>query len=330
MTVHHLPAELPFLHGPFDNSLEPALTVDPGDTVVVTTLDSSWGRNARFGDREVQAIDLPPERMAGHALTGPIYVRGAAPGATLEIEIGAIRPGDWGTTWAGPRPWNMDFSFGIEQDMMAFWEIDADGERAVCTQLGVAVGLRPFMGVMGNALAAPGRHSTTPPRRVGGNIDCKELVSGSTLWLPIEVDGALFSVGDGHGVQGDGEVGQTAIECPMEEVALTFRLRDDLPLDAPCANTPRGYITMGFDVDLNRAASAALDAMLRHLERTLSVRRVEAMALASLVVDLHITQVVNETRGVHAIFRPESLQSGAKTDPAAFPASPGVPPVPRR
>jgi acetamidase/formamidase len=308
VTRHRLPAETRTLHGPFDNSHEPVLTIDSGDTVVFTTLDAGWGRDAAMGGRPAVQIDLPAERKQGHALTGPIYIRGAQPGAALEIEIGAIRPADWGTTWAGPREQNPLFSLGVDRSTALFWEIDADAGRAVCEALGLAVQLRPFMGVMGNALAAPGPQSTTPPRRVGGNMDCKELVTGSTLWLPIEVEGALFSVGDGHGVQGDGEVGQTAIECSMEEVELTFRVRDDLSIDAPRAETPRGYLTMGFDEDLDRAAATALDAMLDHLEHTLHIERPEAMALASLVVDLHVTQVVNQACGVHALFRPESLQ----------------------
>src|SRR5438105_11776630 len=119
---------------------------------------------------------------------------------------------------------------------------------------GRRIALRPFMGVMGMPPDEPGVHSTTPPRPTGGNIDCKELVAGSTLFLPIAVPGGLFSVGDGHGVQGDGEVCTTAIECPMERVELGFRLRDDIHLRYPRAHTPAGWITLGFDRDLDEAA----------------------------------------------------------------------------
>jgi acetamidase/formamidase len=132
-------------------------------------------------------------------------------------------------------------------------------------------------------------------------MDCKELVAGSTLYLPIPVPGALFSVGDGHAAQGDGEVCGVAIECPMELVDLTFRLRDDVRLTTPRANTPVGWITLGFDEDLNEATVLALIAMLDLMTELYGLSRPDALALASLVVDFRITQVVNGVRGVHAL-----------------------------
>jgi len=170
-------------------------------------------------------------------------------------------------------------------------------------QHGHVVALRPFLGVMGMPPAAPGRHSTTPPRRCGGNLDCRELVTGSTLYLPIEVDGALFSCGDGHAAQGDGEVSGTAIECPMDRAELTFRLREDLPPGTPIARTPAGWVTMGLDEDLDAAAIVALEAMLALLGRERGLSRLDALAVATLQVDLRITQMVNEVRGVHALLR---------------------------
>jgi acetamidase/formamidase len=165
---------------------------------------------------------------------------------------------------------------------------------------GRRIRLRPFMGVMGVAPAEAGVLSTTPPRIWGGNMDCKELVAGSTLYLPIGVDGALFSVGDGHGAQGDGEVCGTAIECPMERVDLRFRLIDS-PLKAPRAKTAEAWITFGFDADLNRASMMALNGMLDLIQEQYKVERQEALALASLVVDLRVTQIVNQVQGVHAV-----------------------------
>jgi acetamidase/formamidase len=146
-----------------------------------------------------------------------------------------------------------------------------------------------------------GMHDTRPPRFCGGNMDCKELVKGSTLYLPVPVSGALFSVGDGHAVQADGEVCGVAMECPMELVDLTFRLRDDLHLATPRANTPSGWITLGFHEDLNEASVIALVAMLDLLGEHYGLQRPEALALASLVVDFRITQFVNGVRGVHAL-----------------------------
>ena len=150
--------------------------------------------------------------------------------------------------------------------------------------------------------------TSVPPRPTGGNIDCKELVAGSTLFLPIAVAGGLFSLGDGHAVQGDGEVAGPALECPMDEVRVTLALRPDLRLSMPRAHTPGGWITFGFDEDLNRATYAALNDMLDLMQELHDLDRREAVALASLVVDLRVTQVVNGVRGVHAVLPPGALR----------------------
>src|SRR5262249_12303786 len=151
--------------------------------------------------------------------------------------------------------------------------------------LGHTVALRPFMGVMGMPPDEPGSHSTVPPRLCGGNLDCKELVTGSTLYLPIAVPGALFSVGDGHAVQGDGEVGGTAIECPMKRLDLTFTVRDDFPVTVPTAFSPAGWLTMGIGADLDTATFMALEAMFALMDRLFGVSRIDAIALASVAVD---------------------------------------------
>ena len=157
------------------------------------------------------------------------------------------------------------------------------------------------MGVMGMPPAEPGIHSTVPPRVTGGNIDCKELLPGSTLYLPIAVEGGLFSTGDGHAAQGDGEVSGTGIECPIDRVELGFTLRTDLALKAPRANTAAGWITFGFDADLDEAMAMALDGMLDLMGEQYGLSRSDAIGVASAAVDLHVTQVVNRVLGVHAI-----------------------------
>ena len=153
----------------------------------------------------------------------------------------------------------------------------------------------------------PGVHSTGPPRRWGGNIDCKLLVAGTTLYLPIPVDGALLSAGDGHGAQGDGEVSGTAIECPVERAQLTLDLRDDLDLRMPIARIDDAWVAFGFDEDLDTAAQLALETMLDLMEREHGYDRSHALALASVVVDLRVTQVVNGSKGVHAVLRDGAL-----------------------
>jgi acetamidase/formamidase len=167
--------------------------------------------------------------------------------------------------------------------------------------------MRPFLGIMGMPPGEPGRHSTTPPRACGGNIDCKELVVGSSLYLPIPVDGALFSTGDAHALQGDGEVAGPALECPMERAELEFVLHPDLHLARPRAHTPAGWVTFGFDADLDEAMAVALSDMLDLLVELGGGDRKQAMALASLLVDLRVTQVVNGVRGVHAIVSHDAL-----------------------
>jgi acetamidase/formamidase len=141
----------------------------------------------------------------------------------------------------------------------------------------------------------------------GGNIDCRELTAGTTLYLPIAVEGGLFSVGDGHAAQGDGEVSSTAIECPMVSSRLTLSLRDDLSLSTPIARTRNAWITFGFDADLDEATLIALGAMLDLLERERGVTRLQALALASVAVDFRVTQIVNGVRGVHAILRDDAV-----------------------
>jgi acetamidase/formamidase len=153
----------------------------------------------------------------------------------------------------------------------------------------------------------PGEHTTTPPRRWGGNIDCKELVAGTTLFLPIPVDGALLMAGDGHGTQGDGEVSGTAIECPVEKATLTLDL-DDRELRSPVARTADSWLAFGFDEDLDAAAEQALATMLDLMERELGAPRRECLALASVVVDLRVTQVVNHVKGVHAVLRDDAIR----------------------
>ena len=176
---------------------------------------------------------------------------------------------------------------------------------------GLELPLQPFFGVMAVAPpAAWGSVSTLPPRRNGGNLDNKELVAGTTLYLPIHVDGALFSVGDGHGVQGDGEVCVTAIETGL---VGTFELivRDDMALDWPMAETPTHVMTMAFDPDLDACVTIALSDMLDLIAARTGLSRQEAYALCSLAADLRVTQVVNGAKGIHVMLEKRFLSGRA-------------------
>lgn len=308
MAIYDLPPIRANLHGHFSRDLPPVLTIDTGDTVRCQTLDAAWSIAQPTSPEEWPRFEPRDEKLdSGHAMVGPIAIRGAQPGMTLSVRIDALRPQTWGWNAAGGRDTETYQRLGVVDDhAFLLWTLDL-GTMTGQDQHGHTVALSPFMGVMGVAPAESGVHSTTPPRRVGGNIDCKELVVGSTLYLPVEVEGALFSVGDGHARQADGESSGTAIECAMEHVALTFELRPDLQIDTPRAHTPAGWLTMGFDENLNEATFTALGAMLDLMRELHGMGRAEALALASLVVELRVTQIANQVFGVHALLPHNAL-----------------------
>jgi acetamidase/formamidase len=298
MTSHRLEPAPGTTRDVFSRDHAPALTVDPGDTVTVRSLDAS-GYLAR---QDYPGQDQPTMFAAarGHCLTGPIEVRGAQPGDMLALRLVSLRPGNWGWTAAGPRDTPVTRRLGLTEGPPSWllWDLDAGVGR---TREGFTRPLAPFLGVLGVAPAEPGEHSTIPPRAAcGGNIDCKELVAGTTLFLPVTVPGALLYLGDGHAAQGDGEVGGTAIECPMT-TSVIIGLAPDRPLGTIHAEAPGGRVTFGFDADLNVAMGDALDAMVTWLQQLSGLGRAGALALASTCVDLRITQVANQTWGVHAV-----------------------------
>ena len=283
--IYDIPLAEDTVHGYFSSALPPVLTVDPGDSVRFQALNAGWcwAKDEELFERDTQLHD-------GHALSGPIEVRGARAGQTLVVQIDEVTPGPWGVTFADGKPleWALD-------------GVSATDDR------GAAVALAPFLGVIGMPPPEPGVHSTIPPRRFGGNIDCKLLVAGTTLYLPIPVDGALLSAGDGHGAQGDGEVSGTAIECPLERAQLTLDVRDELELRTPIARIDGAWVAFGFDEELDLAAEQCLATMLDLMERELGFDRTYALALSSIVVDLHVTQIVNVAKGVHAVLRDDAL-----------------------
>lgn len=254
--------------------------------------------------------DRDPNLDLGHALCGPVFIRDAMPGMVLEIKIRKVVPAKWGWSIGGgfSSPVNNRLAVAELPRLRTTWRIDAVQKLAYSAS-GHTLKLHPFMGLMGMPTDEPGILSTTPPRPTGGNIDCKELVENSNLFLPIAVHGGLFSVGDGHAVQGDGEVSGVALECPMEQVDLEFVLHENMRLTLPRANTPAGWLTFGFHEDLNEATALALDSMLELMHELHQLERTEAIMLASLVVDLRITQVVNRLCGVHAVLPHGALAS---------------------
>ncbi|WP_258062108.1 acetamidase/formamidase family protein [Arthrobacter sp. B0490] len=300
MTTHHLPAEQATATQVLSRDTPPVLRIEAGDRVVVGSLDARGHLERQRTPGAVTPYRFPDRQ--GHALTGPIEVAGAVPGDVLGVRFEALETADWGWTAAARHDDDFTRRLGLEGTDPAWllWDLDAAAGTGT-DQYGHVVRLAPFLGVVGLPPTEPGQHSTTPPRTAGGgNIDCRELTAGSTLFLPVTVPGALLHLGDGHAAQGDGEVGGTAIECGMT-TTITVDVVRDAPLASIHAVTPTARITFGFDADLNRATADALGAMLTWLQQLHGLERRTALALASAVVDLRVTQIANRTWGVHAV-----------------------------
>jgi acetamidase/formamidase len=296
--------------GFFDAKLAPVLTIESGQRVTISSVS---------GPPELMPpppFKIPPalpaihahngkQRFFGHMCTGPVAVRNAKAGQVLQVDIEAIELNyDWGYNTIRP------LAGALPDDFKEFRNIHLtlDKQRMVGRlPWGQEIPLRPFFGVMAVAPpAAWGVIPTPPPRRNGGNMDNKELVAGTTLYLPIFTDGALFSVGDGHGAQGDGEVCITAIETGL---VGTFKLttRDDMKLEWPMAETPTHVITMAFDPDLDDCVVIALRQMLDLVCARTGLDRYQAYTVLSLAADLRITQVVNGSKGVHVMLEKRNL-----------------------
>ena len=308
---HRLEAAPATVHwGYFDPTLPPVLEIDSGDEVIVTSLsgDASVlpGPGYSVPDALLEIHRTVEKKLPGHLLTGPIRVAGAKAGQVLQVDIMGVRPTlDWGYTYCSPLKGALPYD-DIE-DTLVHTRLDADAGTGTLPW-GLALPLSPFFGVMGVAPPpAWGMISSIQPRAHGGNLDNKELVAGTTLYLPIHVDGALLSVGDGHGCQGDGEVCVTAIETALEG---HFRLtvRDDMTLTVPRAETPTHLMTMGFDQDLDDAAASALREMISLIQGRTNLSKEHAYILCSLACDLRVTQIVNGEKGIHAML-PKSVLS---------------------
>ncbi|TLS36192.1 acetamidase/formamidase family protein [Pseudalkalibacillus caeni] len=315
--VHYLKPDSNSLHGFFSKDLTPAIEIASGDSVIFQTLDAAWGIEKRPGPGQPRKkfTNLREDRKTdqfGHALVGPVYIKEAKPGQTLEVKINKIVPGEWGWTSAGgfPSYWNKKLGMDNEPEVTLDFNLDHKNMigRSFFGNFDFEVKLHPFMGIMGMPPDESGHHSTVVPRFCGGNIDCKELQAGSTLYLPIPVEGALFSLGEGHAAQGDGEVGGPALECPMDHVDITFTLRDDLPLSMPMAKTEKGWITLGVHENLEEAMWIALKNMIDFIAQHYNLSRSEAHAYATMVVDLRITQIVNFSKGVHAFLPIDAIK----------------------
>ncbi|MCY1694222.1 acetamidase/formamidase family protein [Curtobacterium sp. SL109] len=307
MTHHRLEASPTTAVDVFTAERSPVLTTTAGDTVTVHTLSA-----AGYTERQQEpGVDVPTliDPRRGHCLVGPIAVEGARLGQVLAVHFDDLVPDDWGYTGSGGVDTELNRALGLADPSTRgplLWDVDVAAGTAR-NQLGLGVRTAPFLGVVGLPPEPTGEHSTIPPRPVGGgNIDCRELVAGATLYLPVTVPEALLFVGDGHAAQGDGEVSGTAVECGMT-TTMTLSLLDTAPVEGIHADTPAGRITFGFDADLNAATATALDRMVDWIAGTHDITRAEALAMASVAVSMRVTQVANRTWGVHALLPHDAI-----------------------
>lgn len=305
-TIHHR-----HCHHVWDNTLAPTLTVAPGETVTFDINDASAGQITPESTAEVFA-DFDGARV--NPVTGPVFVDGAEPGDVLVVRLESFAPSGWG--WTANIP-----GFGLLADdfpdaALRHWHYEPDGSVPLLFGDLARVPLAPFTGTIGVAPTAPGAHSIIPPRRVGGNMDMRDLVAGSVLHLPVEVAGALLSIGDTHAAQGDGEVCGTAIESPMEVVA-TIELVKQQPLAMPIVEAParpaapdgtsRMWITSGIGPDLFEAARASVRGMIELLSRERGLSAIDSYMLCSVAGDLKISQIVDAPNWTVTFHMPQGI-----------------------
>jgi acetamidase/formamidase len=295
-------------HHGWNNANPPVARIAPGETIEFHPMDASGGQLTPASDvADVEGLDF----ARVNPVTGPIHIDGAEPGDALKVTLLEFTPSGWG--WTANIP-----GFGLLADQfrdpaLHLWTYDAVSMAPAMFGPGGRVPLKPFCGTIGLAPAEPGEHSVVPPRRVGGNMDIRDLGSGTQLWLPVETAGALFSVGDTHAAQGDGEVCGTAIESPIA-LAARFDLEKGAHLTFPRFTTrgpvsrhldAKGYeVTTGIGPDLMQGARAAVSAMIDLLARRHHLNPVDAYMLCSVCADLRISEIVDAPNWVVSLYFP--------------------------
>ncbi|MBI3709037.1 MAG: acetamidase/formamidase family protein [Proteobacteria bacterium] len=298
-------------HLGWDNSRKPVLTVAPGDSVEFHPRDASGGQLTRTSTvADIARLDFAKV----NPVNGPVFIDGAAPDDAVKVTLLSFAPSGWG--WTANIP-----GFGLLADQfpdpaLHLWTYAPDLAAPALFGPGGRVPLKPFCGTIGLAPAEPGLHSIVPPRRVGGNMDIRDLGTGTVLYLPVEVAGGLFSVGDTHAAQGDGEVCGTAIESPIT-LAAKFELVKGANLPFPRFTTPgpvsrhldtKGYeVTTGIGPDLMAGARAAVSGMIDLLSRRYKMRAVDAYMLCSVCANLRISEIVDRPNWVVSLYFPRSV-----------------------
>jgi acetamidase/formamidase len=289
-TIHHR-------HHGWDNSIAAVMRIAPGESLEFDVADASGGQL-----RDTSTVSDVGRMDFGkiNPVTGPVFIEGAEPGDILKVTLLSFAPSGWG--WTANIPGFGLLAEDFKEPALHIWRYDAAALSPALFGRWGKVPLKPFTGTIGLAPAEPGLHSIVPPRRVGGNMDVRDIAQGTELFLPVEVQGGLFSVGDTHAAQGDGEVCGTAIESPMR-VALGFDLIKRTPLAFPRFRTPgpvtrhldsKGYeVTTGIGPDLMEASRAAVRSMVELLTRERAMPAIDAYLLCSVCGDLRISEIVD-------------------------------------
>jgi acetamidase/formamidase len=295
-------------HFGWDRQIPPAIIVSPGDTVEFDALDAGCGQITPTSTADI-LMEMDSDRV--NPAYGPVAVQGARPGDALKIRVEAIDIADWG--WTANIPGFGLLADRFEDPALHIWKLNPKTLAPAEFSPGIRVPLKPFPGILGIAPADPGVHQAITPLRTGGNLDTRDVSVGSELLLPIAVPGALFSVGDGHAAQGDGEICGTAIETPIK-VTLRFDLLKDARMRFPCFTTTgpvsrhldeKGYeVTMGVGRDLMTCAKIAVNEMVDRIARRLGIAPVAAYMLCSVCADLRISEIVDQPHWVVSCYFP--------------------------
>ena len=299
--LHLLPATLETTQwGWFDNAQPPVLRINSGDTVALETMMHSHNQVVPGTTIEqIKKLRTDYPGRGPHTLTGPIYVEGAEPGDVLKITINKIVPRAYAVNFNVPGMFG-EFPKDYPDGQVKYLYLDWD-KKVTEFLPGVLIPLRPFPGTIGVARKEPGRYSSVPPGEYGGNLDIRDLVEGTTLYVPVFVRGALLWSGDSHAGQGNGEINLTALETAYKELNITVEVIKGQPLDFPRIETPRSWVTIGLDQDLNKAWEQAKAQTIKLLAEQRKLTPDQAARLMLQISDCRVSQVVDIKKGVHCL-----------------------------
>ena len=304
--IHVLPATLETTQwGWFDNSQPPVLRVHSGDTIILETMMHSHNQvvpGATIEQIKKLRTDFPGR--GPHTLTGPIYIEEAQPGDVLKVRLNRIIPRAYATNFNVPGMFG-EFPNVFQDGQVKYLFLDLDSMKTEFLP-GIVLPIRPFPGTLGVARKEPGRYSSVPPGEYAGNMDIRDFVTGTTLYVPVHVPGALLWTGDSHAGQGNGEINLTAIETAYKEFNITVEVVKGKPLDFPRIETAKSWITMGFDQDMNKAMNDASMGMINQLATDKKLTRLDAYGLASVAMDCRVGAISDTEKNVHCIM-PKSI-----------------------